>query len=77
MDTVEAGIRRGLRGSRVLKDLRQAGYTGSRSAFYDRWAALVEAGKSPETLRGHTLKVGQQLRNAAAVNSPLTKSAWV
>ena len=27
----------------------------------------VEAGKSPETLRGHTLKVGEQLGNAAAV----------
>src|SRR5260221_10887380 len=27
----------------------------------------VEAGKSPETVRGHTLKVGEQLRTAAAV----------
>src|SRR5260221_10113165 len=27
----------------------------------------VEAGKSPETVRGHTLKVGGQLRAAAAV----------
>ena len=27
----------------------------------------VEAGKSPETLRGHTLKIGEQLRDAAAV----------
>src|SRR5271166_1091083 len=27
----------------------------------------VEAGKSPETLRGHMLKVGEQRRNAAAV----------
>ena len=27
----------------------------------------VEAGKSPETLRGHTLKTGEQLRSAAAV----------
>ena len=27
----------------------------------------VEAGKSPETLRGHTLKIGEQLGNAAAV----------
>ena len=27
----------------------------------------VEAGNSPETLRGHTLKVGEQLRDAAAV----------
>ncbi len=26
----------------------------------------VEAGKSPETLRGHTLEVGEQLRNVAA-----------
>jgi hypothetical protein len=27
----------------------------------------VEAGKSPETLRGHTLKVGEHLRNAATI----------
>ena len=27
----------------------------------------VEAGKSPETLRGHTLKAGEQLRDGAAV----------
>jgi hypothetical protein len=27
----------------------------------------VEAGTSPETLRGHTLKAGEQLRNAATV----------
>jgi hypothetical protein len=26
----------------------------------------IEAGKSPETLRGHTLKAGEQLRDAAA-----------
>ena len=27
----------------------------------------VEAGKSPETLRGHTIKAGEQLRDGAAV----------
>ena len=27
----------------------------------------VEAGKSPETLRGHTLGVGEHLRNAATI----------
>jgi hypothetical protein len=35
----------------------------------------VEAGKSPETLRGHTLKVGEQLRNAAAVKPGAAASA--
>ena len=35
----------------------------------------VEAGKSPETLRGHTLKVGEQLRNAAAVKPAAAASA--
>jgi transposase len=45
--TVEAGVRRGLRGSRVLQDLREAGYSGSRAAFYERWAALVKAGPTP------------------------------
>jgi len=35
----------------------------------------VEAGKSPETLRGHTLKVGEQLRNAPAVNPEAAASA--
>src|SRR5688572_3834483 len=44
---VEAGLRRGLRGSRVLHDLRQAGYTGSRSAFYDYWATRAAATKTP------------------------------
>lgn len=45
---VEAGVRRGLRGSRVLRDLRQAGYNGSRSAFYARWVALVRELRSAE-----------------------------
>ena len=45
--TLAAGVRRGLRGSRVLRELRQAGYTGSRSAFYDHWATLVKAHKEP------------------------------
>jgi hypothetical protein len=35
----------------------------------------VEAGKSPETLRGHTLRVGEQLRNTAAVTSAAAASA--
>jgi hypothetical protein len=35
----------------------------------------VEAGKSPETLRGHALKVGEQLRNAAAVKPGAAASA--
>ena len=34
----------------------------------------VEAGKSPETLRGHTLKVGEQLRNAATVKAAAAAS---
>ena len=36
----------------------------------------VEAGKSPETLRGHTLKVGEQLRDAAAVK-PATAASTI
>ena len=35
----------------------------------------VEAGKSPETLRGHTLKVGEHLRDAAAVKPAVAASA--
>jgi hypothetical protein len=35
----------------------------------------VEAGMSPETLRGHTLKVGEQLRNAAVVKPGAAASA--
>jgi hypothetical protein len=35
----------------------------------------VEAGKSPETLRGHTLKIGKQLRDAAAVKPAAAASA--
>jgi hypothetical protein len=37
----------------------------------------VEAGKSPETLRGHTLKVGEQLRNAATITPAAAAPAIV
>jgi len=30
----------------------------------------IEAGKNPETLRGHTLKAGEQLRDAAVKPAP-------
>jgi hypothetical protein len=35
----------------------------------------VETGNSPETLRGHTLKIGEQLRNAATVKPASRASA--
>ncbi len=35
----------------------------------------VAAGNSPETLRGHTLKIGEQLRDAAAVKSAAAAAA--
>jgi hypothetical protein len=35
----------------------------------------VEAGRSPETLRGHTLKAGEQLRDAATVTPASGASA--
>jgi hypothetical protein len=35
----------------------------------------VEAGKSPETLRGHTLKIGEQLRDSPTVRTPVATSA--
>ena len=35
----------------------------------------VEAGKSPETLRGHTLKIGEQLRDAPAVKPAAAAAA--
>jgi hypothetical protein len=35
----------------------------------------VDTGKSPETLRGHTLKIGEQLRHAAAVKPAATAAA--
>ena len=35
----------------------------------------VAAGKSPETLRGHTLKIGDQLRNSPAVKPAAAASA--
>lgn len=60
MAAVEAGVRRGLRGSRVLQDIRQAGYTGSRTAFYERWAALVEASKEPEAACRFETEPGEQ-----------------
>jgi transposase len=60
LPTVEAGVRQGLRGSRVLRDLRQAGYTGSRSAFYERWSALVAASKEPEAACRFETEPGEQ-----------------
>lgn len=49
------GVRLGLRGSRVLNDLRAAGYTGSRSAFYTHWEQLQAAHReSPATCRFET-----------------------
>jgi transposase len=60
MATVEAGVRRGLRGSRVLRDLRQAGYTGSRSAFYARWSALVAGAKEPDAACRFETEPGEQ-----------------
>jgi transposase len=60
MAQVEAGVRRGLRGSRVLQDLRQAGYTGSRSAFYARWSALVAAHQEPEAACRFETDPGEQ-----------------
>ena len=35
----------------------------------------IDAGKSPETLRGHTLQVGEQLGDAAADKPPAAASA--
>lgn len=58
--TVEAGVRRGLRGSRVLSEIRQAGYTGSRAAFYARWAVLVSASKEPEAACRFETDPGEQ-----------------
>ena len=60
MKSVEAGVRRGLRGSRVLQDLRQAGYTGSRSAFYARWSMLVQARQEPEAACRFETDPGEQ-----------------
>jgi transposase len=59
-EVLAAGVRRGLRGSRVLREIRQAGYTGSRSAFYDRWAALCEAAKEPEAACRFETDPGEQ-----------------
>lgn len=60
MAQVEAGLRRGLRGSRVLRDLQQAGYSGSRSAFYARWSALVAAQREPEAACRFETEPGEQ-----------------
>jgi hypothetical protein len=35
----------------------------------------VKTGKCPETLRGHTLKIGERLRDAAAIKPPVGASA--
>lgn len=60
MATVEAGVRRGLRGSRVLTEIREAGYTGSRAAFYSRWCALVRVSRTPEAACRFETDPGEQ-----------------
>jgi transposase len=60
MGTVEAGVRRGLRGSRVLRDLRDAGYSGSRAAFYRCWTSLTAASKTPEAACRFETEPGEQ-----------------
>jgi transposase len=47
-ETLEAGLRRGLTGARLLDDIRAAGYQGPRSTFYRWLAELAEAQKQPE-----------------------------
>lgn len=46
-ELLETGLRRGLTGARLLDELREAGYQGSRSTFYERLAKLIEAQKPP------------------------------
>jgi transposase len=57
---LEAGVRRGLRGSRVLQELQKQGFAGSRTTFYERWAALVQAGKEPEAACRFETDPGEQ-----------------
>jgi hypothetical protein len=53
------------------------------SALMTYWVAAdvlrhllpIDAGKSPETLRSHTLRVGKQLRDAAADKPPIAAAA--
>jgi transposase len=59
---LEAGARRGLRGSRVLQQLRQQGFTGSRAAFYARWSALLQAGKEPVAACRFETDPGEQMQ---------------
>lgn len=44
---LQSALQRRLCGSRVLEELQQAGYSGSRSAFYERWALLQAAHAEP------------------------------
>lgn len=54
-ELLTAGVRKGWCGSRALREVRNAGYSGSRSAFYIHWAKLAEAQKpSPAACRFET-----------------------
>lgn len=47
-EILERGLRLQLCGSRVLLELRAAGYTGARSVFYERWKALRAEQQRPQ-----------------------------
>ena len=51
---LEGAVRRGLRGTRVLEELRAAGYAGARSTFYTHWTAFQAAQRQPAYCRFET-----------------------
>lgn len=47
-EVTAAGLRRGLSGERLLEEVREGGYTGSRATFY-RWLTQLKAAQRPPT----------------------------
>ncbi len=60
-EAVTAGLQKGLRGVRLLKLVRQAGYTGSQTAFYDWLRPLRQVQKNPAACRFETAP-GEQMQ---------------
>lgn len=57
---LEEGVRQGLRGSRLLADLQQQGYAGSRSALYRRLGEIRKSMAEPKAFARFETDPGEQ-----------------
>lgn len=57
---LERGVRQGLRGSRLLQEIRQKGYSGYRASFYRRLQVITEAQRPPVAVLRFETDPGEQ-----------------